>query len=295
MRNIAIVGVGELGGALQKRFSQSGFDVKTFDSNPLLSSTSKNIADAVKNVEAVFICAPTKFNREIASEITKNCGGGTFIVSFSKGFDSQEKTAAEILGEVCDNIFNWAVVGGPMLAEDLIQEESLRKVTAVIGSPSKDVARALGEAFDRCGIKNEKNNQPNLISFLGILKNIYAVALGIAGAKNATQTKKEFLLKTALLEMQMFCREAGFDENLVMSPAGQGDLVATGQSDGSRNRQMGIELATQGKIKTCGEALYGTAIFKKRFPNISDKMPFLKKICDGLEGKISADEVIALT
>jgi glycerol-3-phosphate dehydrogenase (NAD(P)+) len=291
MNTVAIIGTGELGSALSKRFADAGMAVKYYDNDPTKPRNENSFEEAVREARVIFLCVPTRAIKETAEKIV-SLKSSAVVVSLSKGMTSDGKTAAEILSETFGDKISWAVVGGPMIAEEI--ENGGGIVTAAIGSQSDKTAEIVGELFKKSGIDAVSNFDPFAVSFLGVLKNIYAVGMGILAGLNTLGAKKDAFVRTALAEMKKFCQSENFNPSIVDGPSGKGDLIETGNSSYSRNRAMGFELATVGKITTLGESFDAAVQFVKRFPRTATEMPILIFLAKVIAGKCPAKEIIGV-
>ena len=93
----------------------------------------------------------------------------------------------------------------------------------------------------------------------GALKNIYAVAMGIAAAFNVGENTKSMILTRALAEMSRFAVKLGANPLTFLGLSGVGDLFATCNSPLSRNFQMGYALGTGKSLEQASKDLGQTA------------------------------------
>ncbi|MCG8537836.1 MAG: glycerol-3-phosphate dehydrogenase, partial [Pseudomonadales bacterium] len=93
----------------------------------------------------------------------------------------------------------------------------------------------------------------------GVLKNIYAVASGIAAALGMGDNTKSMLITRSLAEMSRFAARLGANPMTFLGLAGVGDLFVTCTSPLSRNYQVGYNLAKGKKLEDILENLGGTA------------------------------------
>ncbi len=93
----------------------------------------------------------------------------------------------------------------------------------------------------------------------GALKNIYAVAMGIAAAYKVGENTKSMILTRALAEMSRFAVKLGANPLTFLGLSGVGDLFATCNSPLSRNYQVGFALGSGKSLKQATEELGQTA------------------------------------
>ncbi len=78
----------------------------------------------------------------------------------------------------------------------------------------------------------------------GALKNIYAIAAGIAEGLNLGENAKSALISRSFAEMARYAKKFKADKNTLFGLSGLGDLILTCSSKNSRNTQFGIKLAS---------------------------------------------------
>src|SRR5699024_1125599 len=93
----------------------------------------------------------------------------------------------------------------------------------------------------------------------GALKNIYAVASGMAAAIGIGENSRSFMLTRALAEMSRFAVELGANPLTFLGLSGVGDLIATCSSPLSRNYRLGHALGSGENPEQAVRALGQTA------------------------------------
>ena len=78
----------------------------------------------------------------------------------------------------------------------------------------------------------------------GALKNIYAIAAGVAEGLNLGENAKSALISRSFAEMTRYAKKFKADKNTLFGLSGLGDLILTCSSKNSRNTQFGIKLAS---------------------------------------------------
>ena len=134
----------------------------------------------------------------------------------------------------------------------------------------------------------------------GLLKNIYAIGLGIFDGKEITSVNfRAAYLTIALEEMSRIGVALGGQRETFAYLAGLGDLLATSLSGESHNRRMGIllsqGLAAQQIKETMGVLPEGYNTLKVIL-NIAEKLhvslPLAKALWDVIHGRLEADHFI---
>lgn len=246
---VTIIGAGEIGQAIGKILKTKA-QIDFWDKDPKKVKNQKTLADAVKNANFLFFCVNAGNIREAATSAKPYINKKTIIVSLAKGLE--EKTwhpAAQILSELLpDN--RLAALGGPMLAEEL--KKGLPGF-GLVGTKDTKTFKELSKLFSNTKITIWYADDINGIALAGVLKNIYAIALGIAQGLSWGDNQKGTLVAAAVMEMNLILRSFGAKPELAFSFAGLGDLVATGSSPNSLNREVGIYLGKGKSIKKPSE------------------------------------------
>lgn len=246
---VTIIGAGEIGQAIGKILKTKA-QIDFWDKDPKKVKNQKTLPDAVKNANFLFFCVNTGNIREAVKNAKPYIGKSTIIVSLAKGLEEKTwNTAAQILSELLpDN--HLATLGGPMLAEEL--KNSLPGF-GLVGTKSTKAFKELSELFSNTRIAIWHTADVQGVALAGVLKNIYAIALGIAQGLTWGDNQKGTLMSASVMEMNLILRTFGAKSELAFSFAGLGDLVATGSSPNSLNREVGIHLGKGKPVKKLSE------------------------------------------
>jgi glycerol-3-phosphate dehydrogenase (NAD(P)+) len=201
---------------------------------------------------------------------------GCPLISFAKGIDAKsEKTMPELFTELAP-AHPLATIGGPMLAEEI---SGGGNAAAVIASKDENFRAALHNLFSSPQFRAEPSADPESVAWAGVLKNIYAFALGIADGLKVSDNEKGWLAAKAIDEMAGLATIVGADPAIILGTAGVGDFIATGYSQHSRNRQAGDEIVATGTCKVPGEGLMSLPAFIKRLgSNVTANFPLLAAV-----------------
>jgi glycerol-3-phosphate dehydrogenase (NAD(P)+) len=118
-------------------------------------------------------------------------------------------------------------------------------------------------------------NDPSSLSLASILKNIYAMALGVADGLGASENEKGWIASVAIKEMVNIATLLKADAQIILGAGGAGDLIATGYSGYSRNRGIGAEIARAGVCHLQGEGIASLPSLKIRIDaaGVAGKFP----------------------
>ncbi|MGZ6976883.1 MAG: NAD(P)H-dependent glycerol-3-phosphate dehydrogenase, partial [Acidimicrobiia bacterium] len=131
------------------------------------------------------------------------------------------------------------VLSGPNLAKEVAQGQPTATVVA-IGDP--ELAQALQALFMTMTFRVYTNPDVVGCEIAGALKNVIAIAAGIAHGLGYGDNTKAALITRGLAELARLGMALGGDSLTFSGLAGMGDLVATCTSDKSRNRTVGVAL-----------------------------------------------------
>ena len=101
------------------------------------------------------------------------------------------------------------------------------------------------------------------ISWSVILKNIYAIAFGIADGLQLGDNMRGFLAVTALHELMSIVKQMGGHPAAPLHLAGLGDLITTATSAGSHPHKLGCKLARGDAAAISGEGIHTLAMVEK--------------------------------
>jgi glycerol-3-phosphate dehydrogenase (NAD(P)+) len=129
-----------------------------------------------------------------------------------------------------------AVVSGPNLALELAREEP---TASVVSSVDNDTAVAIAATCRNHYFTTLTNNDVIGTEFGGVLKNLIAVAVGIADGAGYGDNTKASIITRGLAELSAFAAAYGAKPETMWGLAGLGDLIATCESPLSRNNTAG--------------------------------------------------------
>lgn len=216
---------------------------------------SYDLESAVKDKDIIFLAVPSLAFRETLKNI-KPFITGQSIVSLTKGM---EKDTFALMSDIIKDELpevNFGVMSGPNLAIEIMKNMPSATVIASESEPLRHaVQAALHSAFfrvfasdDICGVE-----------LGGALKNIYAIAMGMAAAYDVGENTKAMLLTRSLAEMSRFGVEVGANPLTFLGLSGVGDLYATCSSELSRNYRIGNMLGRGMSIDAAVKKLGQTA------------------------------------
>jgi len=207
---------------------------------PDLEATA-DAGQALAGADLVAFAVPAQSLRANLADWAPLIPSGALLVSLIKGIEfgtgaRMTEVIAEVLGADASRV---AVVSGPNLAGEIIRRQI---AAAVVACASPDGALALQGACHTPYFRPYTNADVTGCELGGAVKNIIAIAVGIAVAMRQGDNTRAALITRGLAEMARLGSALGADPQTFAGLAGMGDLVATCSSPLSRNRTLGENL-----------------------------------------------------
>jgi glycerol-3-phosphate dehydrogenase (NAD(P)+) len=218
------------------------------------------------------------------------------VLWLCKGF--QEPGGA--LGhEIARSVFASSRVGvlsGPSFAIEVARGQPTALVAA---SQDRSVGAAAVAAFHHGALRIYTSADPVGVEVGGAVKNVLAIATGIADGMGLGLNARAALVTRGLAEMTRLGVALGADARTVMGLSGLGDLVLTATGDLSRNRTVGLELAA-GKALTdilaglghVAEGVRSAPMVLARAAASGVEMPIVAAVADVLAGTIRPEDAL---
>jgi glycerol-3-phosphate dehydrogenase (NAD(P)+) len=242
-----------LGKAVGVLLKKNNVTADFWDADPSVVPGQKPLQEIVPVAECVAFCVPSWAMRAAVMGILPYLSPTAIVMSFAKGIEKDSlRTMAEMVPTILPPGQPFVVVGGPMLAAEIAGDMA---AIGVFASTDAAALQKITPLFASERFIIETTTDPVSVSLAGILKNIYAVVLGIADGLTLSGNEKGWITARAIREMRSLAVALGADSEVVLGTAGVGDFIATGYSAHSRNRETGVEIVTTGKCNLRGEGL----------------------------------------
>jgi glycerol-3-phosphate dehydrogenase (NAD(P)+) len=215
---------------------------------------SSDPAEALTGVHLVVLAVPAQSLRQNLADWARLIPPGALLVSLMKGIElgscnRMSEVIADVLGAAADRI---AVISGPNLSHEIAR----RQVAAsVVACADETAAKQLQEACHTPYFRPYTNPDVTGCELGGAVKNIIALAVGMASGMGLGDNTKATLITRGLAETARLGAAMGADQHSFAGLAGMGDLVATCSSPLSRNRTFGEKL---GQGATLAEVMANT-------------------------------------
>lgn len=208
--------------------------------NPRLRATT-DASGAVAEADVVVLAVPSQSLRDNLAAWKPHLPEDAVVVSLMKGVElGTRMRVSEIISEVlgCSSE-RVAVVSGPNLAREIAERQP---ATAVVACPHEATAVRLQKLFKSAYFRPYTSTDLVGVEVGGAMKNVIALAVGVAEGMGLKDNTKASLITRGLAETTRLAVALGADEHTLSGLAGMGDLVATCSSPLSRNRTFGEKL-----------------------------------------------------
>ena len=196
-----------------------------------------DINEVVRNSDIIVIAAPSAYLKDFLKDLTEPLDG-KFILSATKGIIPDDyKTITEFFRDTYNLSYDHlGLISGPSHAEE-VSRNRLSYLT--VASTDEENGKIIGSRFSTSNIQIRYSKDIYGIEYAGILKNIYALAGGLAVGLGYGDNFRAVLTAASAQEMTRFINESFPFERNTMESAYLGDLLVTSYSSFSRNRRLG--------------------------------------------------------
>lgn len=318
MGNIGVIGAGSWGIALALVLKTNGHQVTLweFDENlaeeldntreipnklpgvkiPESILITSDIKEAVLNKDMLILSVPSIFIRSTSQKMASFVNEQQIIVNVSKGIEEFSLlTMTQIINEEIPNC-NLAVLSGPSHAEEVSRN---LPTTVVVGSKKKQVAETVQNYFMNETFRVYTSPDILGIEIGGALKNVIALAAGIADGLGYGDNTKAALITRGIVEMSHLGVSIGGHQETFSGLTGIGDLIVTCASLHSRNRKAGY-LIGQGytmqeamdEVKMVVEGVYSAKAALGLAKKHNIELPIIGQVNDVLFNNKSAKDAV---
>ncbi len=208
-----------------------------------------DLEQAVKGRDVLVMAVASSYTRATARRLKDLVPDGQVIVDVAKGLEEESlMTLTQIIAQEVPQAVT-AVLSGPSHAEEVSRG---LPTTCVVGCADEAVARYLQEIFMSPVFRVYTSTDVRGVELGGALKNVIALAAGIADGLGYGDNAKAALITRGIAEMSRLGVAAGGRAETFSGLSGMGDLIVTCASMHSRNRRAGILI---GQGKTYEEAM----------------------------------------
>ncbi len=205
-----------------------------------------SLEEAVGNADVLVMAVPSHGYRNVAAQAARYVRPWVPIVSLTKGLEaSSRKRMSEVTRDEMPG-HPVAVLTGPNLAKEILIGQPAASVVAI---DNVDIAAELQRIFSRPSLRIYTNADVVGCEVGGVVKNVIAIAAGMAEGMGFGDNSRATLITRGLAEMTRLGVAMGGQPATFAGLAGMGDLIATCSSKQSRNNMVGFQLG-EGKLIT---------------------------------------------
>ena len=318
MANVGVLGAGSWGTALSVLLTENGHQVTVWsiDENEVKMLNEKrehelklpgvklpdslvitgNMEDTIRGRDFLVLAVPSPFTRSTAKKMAPYVADGQIIVDVAKGIE--ESTLLTLSKQIEQEIpqADVAVLSGPSHAEEVGRK---LPTTCVIGAKTRKTAEYLQSMFISPVFRVYTSPDILGIELGGSLKNVIALAAGIADGLGYGDNTKAALITRGIAEITRLGVKMGGKIETFTGLTGIGDLIVTCASVHSRNRKAGY-LIGQGmsmqeamdEVKMVVEGVYSAKAAAKLAEKYGVSMPIVDEVNAVLfDGKSPAEAV----
>lgn len=259
-------------------------------------SFTTDLKDAVAGMDFLVLAVPSAFTRNTAKKMAPYVGQGQIIVSVAKGIEEESlMTLSDVIEEEIPAA-DAAVLCGPSHAEEVGKE---LPTTLVAGAKSKKTAEYIQNAFMNEVFRVYTSPDVLGMELGGALKNVIALAAGMADGLGYGDNTKAALITRGMAEIRRLAVAMGASPETLNGLTGIGDLIVTCASRHSRNRKAGM-LMGQGlsmqeamdEVKMVVEGVYSAKAAIALSKKYQISMPIIEQVCQVLfENQPAGDAV----
>ena len=217
-----------------------------FDSEYI--NATEDINEVLRNSDIIIIAAPSAYLKDFLKDLTEPLDD-KFILSATKGIIPDDyKTITEFFRDTYSLTYDHlGLISGPSHAEE-VSRNKLSYLT--VATTDKENGSIIGSRFSTASLQIRYSDDIYGIEYAGILKNIYALAGGLAVGLGYGDNFRAVLTAAGAQEMTRFINESYPFERDTMQSAYLGDLLVTSYSTFSRNRRLGQLIGHGNTVKS---------------------------------------------
>ncbi len=300
---IGVIGLGSWGTALAVRLAAAGHTVPGWTRDPGQRETLRKDAEnrrylpgvelpanlilvetlpeAVEGVDLVLLAVPSHAVRDTARRLPAELGGP--VVHVAKGLEEgTHKRLLVVLDEELQGRAPAVALVGPSHAEEV----SVGHPTALVAASSnRGAALVVQEAVSDAALRVYTNDDIIGVELAAALKNVIALAAGIASGQGLGDNTLGALVTRGLAEMTRLGTALGARPETFFGLSGVGDLVTTCASRHSRNRRVGEAIGRGESLESVlssmvmvAEGVRTTRVARELARSVGVEMPIVERV-----------------
>lgn len=208
----------------------------------LKATSDKNV---LKEANVIFLAIPSTAVVGYLQENKDYINPTALIVNLAKGFGSGDQIIPDSIKSFIFNPF--MTLKGPSFAREIINRQDTGLTAA---TNDETLYKIITDVFDGTPIRTDFTHDVTGVEYASILKNIYAIVIGIVDANFDSANLRSIFITMALNEMRQLMTIFGGEEATMYNYCGFGDFSLTSLNDMSRNRTLGL-LIGKGFFNSC--------------------------------------------
>ncbi len=201
--------------------------------NPRLVASSD--VTLMRSADFIFMAIPSVETVRWLEQYRDSVPPAAIIVNLAKGFGEHNCTIIRCISEILPN--RVCPMKGPTFARDIINNQP---TAFTVGSDDDQLFARFASIFEGTNIYLDFSTDTQGVEILSILKNIYAIVIGITDASFDAPNLRSMVLTKAFKEMRKLLLTFGGQEQTMFKYCGFGDFTLTALNDLSRNRTLGL-------------------------------------------------------
>jgi glycerol-3-phosphate dehydrogenase (NAD(P)+) len=218
-----------------------------------------DLAAAIAGADIVISAVPSQYVRAVYHQIAPLLEQGQIIVSATKGIEDQTfLRMTQVIEQVLAESHVAGIPAGALSGPSFAQEVAAGDPTAItIASAESGIANRLQEELSAPGLRLYTNDDVIGVELGGALKNVIAIAAGIASGLGLGHNSAAAIITRGVAEITRLAVACGGRRETLAGLSGLGDLVLTCTGPLSRNRSVGVELGRGHKLPAILAQLQG--------------------------------------
>jgi glycerol-3-phosphate dehydrogenase (NAD(P)+) len=201
--------------------------------SPSLSATSD--PEILLNAGLVFIGIPSVAVMDYLVSIRHLLAKDTILVNLAKGFGCDQNLISECISQKLPNPV--CALKGPSFAREIINNSP---TAFTLAARDIEVCKKIEPIFENTNLFVDISDDLTGVEIVSILKNIYAILIGIVDAHFNSPNLRFMMFTRAFNEMRKIVLHFGGSEETMFHYCGIGDFGLTSLNDLSRNRTLGL-------------------------------------------------------
>lgn len=271
MKKIVFVGSGAIGTAIGNVLARKGIDdinllsieedvVESINNNRVNTKYFPNIklsrnlkattdVEILREADVIFMAIPSTAVVDYLVDKKEYINPKTIIVNLAKGFGKGDCLIPDCIAKHFSNPL--IMMKGPSFAREIINRQ---ETGFTLACSDNEYFTEISELFENTNVRFDFSNDMTGVEYASILKNIYAIIIGMVDANYDSANMRSLFITKAINEMRNILITFGGQEITMFNYCGFGDFSLTSLNDMSRNRTLGLLI---------GKGFFNTGISEK--------------------------------